>query len=96
MAVRSYAEAINVIKHHQWQYEVTVACSGPSRLKNITSKYSTMWLYNSCSEYQIITQGAIYKAILGNCQNIAHNFILKFVLCPITILSLVLTWFPQA
>ena len=34
MAVRSYAEAINIIKHHQWQYEVTMACPGPSRLKN--------------------------------------------------------------
>jgi len=31
MAVRSYAEAINVIKHHQWQYEVTISFPGSNR-----------------------------------------------------------------
>lgn len=29
MAIRSYAEAISIIKLHQWQYEVTM-----DRLKN--------------------------------------------------------------
>ena len=35
MAVRSYAEAINIIKHHQWQYEVSVACPGPKIMTKV-------------------------------------------------------------
>ena len=45
MAVRSYAEAINIIKHHQWQYEVTVACPGTKIMDKSLGTILHIWCF---------------------------------------------------
>ena len=45
MAFRSYAEALNIIKHHQWQYEVTVACPGPKIIDKSLGTNLHFWCF---------------------------------------------------